>query len=195
MKPHKPSGRRLARGGGIAAALLLLIGSPALGIAVMEEYIIGVEDVLEVAMPDHPELTKIVPVRPDGNISLPLVDDIPAAGLTPELLKQKLTDAYRTFVTVPNITVIVSEINSLKVYVLGEVVKPGVYNIRGRTRVLQAIALAEGFTQYSEKDRVIILRDTGAKQERIEVNLKKVISGQDIGENRVLRPGDTVLVP
>jgi polysaccharide export outer membrane protein len=160
-----------------------------------DQFVIGVEDVLDVRMPDHPELSAKVPVRPDGKITLPLVDDVVAAGLTPDALKQRLIDAYKAFVTVPNISVLVSEINSLRFYVLGEVAKPGVYPLRSRTRVLQAVAVAGGFTQYAAKDRVVLLRDAGGKQARIEINLKRVTSGDNVEENAVLLPGDTLVVP
>ncbi len=160
-----------------------------------EEYVIGVEDVLQITMPGHAELSATVPVRPDGKISLPLVNDVPAAGLTPEALKANLVALYRAYVSVPNITVIVEEINSLRVYVLGEVNNPGAYNLGGPTRILAVIALAGGFSQFADKARVILLRNVGAKQQRIEVNLKKVYSGKDIDANLLLRAGDTVVVP
>lgn len=161
----------------------------------MADFVIGVEDVLMISMPDHKELTVTVPVRPDGRISLPLVDDVVAAGLTPEQLKARLVETYRGFVTVPNISVIVSEIHSLKVYVLGEVRTPGAYEMQRPMRLLQAIALAGGFTEFASRDRVILLRDEGEKQVRMEVNVKRVYSGKDLDANQLLRPGDTVVVP
>jgi polysaccharide export outer membrane protein len=159
------------------------------------EFVIGVEDVLQILMPDHPELSITVPVRPDGRISVPLVDDVVAAGLSPDELKANLVEAYRAFVTIPNISVLVQEIHSLKVYVLGEVLSPGAFDLQRPVRVLQAIALAGGFTQYAEKNRVIVLRELDGKQERLEINLKRVYSGASIEENILLRPGDTLVIP
>ena len=160
-----------------------------------DDYVIGVEDVLHIAMPGHAELSATVPVRPDGKISLPLVDDVPAAGLTPEALKDSLVALYRPYVSVPNITVIVEQINSFRVYVLGEVNSPGAYNLGRPTRILAVIALAGGFSKFAGKKRVMLLRDVGAEQQRIEVNLKSVYSGKDIDANVLLRAGDTVVVP
>lgn len=189
------SGTRLAAHLGLWAWLALVAAGAARAAEGAEAFVIGVEDVLEIRMPDHPELSAKVPVRPDGRITLPLVDDIDAAGLTPEALKARLVEAFKSYVNVPNIAVIVSEINSLRFYVLGEVAKPGVYPLRSATRVLQAIALAGGFTQFAGKDRVVLLRDSGGKQERIEINLKRVTSGEEIAANALLRPGDTLVVP
>jgi polysaccharide export outer membrane protein len=185
--------RRLSLG--LLLLLALLARSAAAAAVPMADFVIGVEDVLMISMPDHKELTVTVPVRPDGRISLPLVDDVVAAGLTPEQLKARLVETYRGFVTVPNISVIVSEIHSLKVYVLGEVRTPGAYEMQRPMRLLQAIALAGGFTEFASRDRVILLRDEGEKQVRMEVNVKRVYSGEDLDANQLLRPGDTVVVP
>ena len=161
----------------------------------LDSYVIGIEDVIRVSMPDHPELSAEVPVRPDGRISLPLLDEVLAAGLTPAELKQSLLEGYRSFVTVPNVSVMVTEVNSLKFYVLGEVNQPGVFDLRRPTRMLQAIAMAGGFTGFAGKDKVIVIREVDGAQERLEVHLKKVYSGDDIEANLLLRPGDTLVVP
>jgi polysaccharide biosynthesis/export protein len=182
---------------GLVLIGLLIAGAPAILTAAepLDEYVIGPEDVLEIRMPEHPELGAKVPVRPDGRITLPLIDDVVAAGLTPEALKATLVAAFKGYVTIPNISVLVVEINSLKIFVLGEVLKPGMFPLRSRTRVLQAIALAGGFTQYAAKDRVVLLRDTEGRQARIEINLKKVTTGDDIAANQLLQSGDTLVVP
>lgn len=161
----------------------------------LEEYVIGVEDVLQLSMPDHPELSVTVPVRPDGRVSLPLVDDVRVAGLTPMQLKERLLEAYKSYVTVPNLSVLVTEVHSLKVYVLGEVKSPGEYDLQRRTRVLQLVAMAGGFSEYASKDKVILLRESKAGQVRMEINLKRVYSGDEIDANFLLQPGDTVVVP
>lgn len=185
------------RAGGVVAGLGIALAAASAGMAAdpMPEFVIGVEDVLQILMPDHPELSVTVPVRPDGRISLPLVDDVTAAGLSPDELKASLVEAYRAFVTIPNISVLVQEIHSLKVYILGEVIAPGAFDLQRPVRVLQAIALAGGFTQYAEKNRVIVLREMDGKQERLEINLKRVYSGDSIEENILLRPGDTLVIP
>jgi polysaccharide export outer membrane protein len=189
--------RKLLRGSQVAALLALLVAAtpPSRGAETTPEFVIGVEDVLQILMPDHPELSVTVPVRPDGRISLPLVDDVEAAGISPDQLKSRLVEAYRAFVTIPNISVLVQEIHSLKVYVLGEVTAPGVFDLQRPARVLQVIALAGGFTQYAEKNRVVVLREVDGAQERLEINLKRVYSGDAIEENILLKPGDTLVVP
>jgi len=198
--PNRSRQGRDGREGWLRHALLstlLLAGAASVVPAVepLDEYVIGVADLLEIRMPEHPELGAKVPVRPDGRITLPLIDDVVAAGLTPEALKATLVAAFKGYVTVPNISVLVVEINSLQIYVLGEVARPGVFPLRGRTRILQAVALAGGFTQYAAKDRAVLLRDTDGRQARIEINLKKVTSGDDIAANQLLRPGDTLVIP
>ena len=132
------------RRAGLTVAAIVVIGflRPAAAMEPLEEFVIGIEDVLQVSMPDHPELGATVPVRPDGRISLPLIDDVIAAGLTPDQLKAHLTEAYRGYVTVPNISLMVVEIHSLKVYILGEVTNPGVFDLQRPIRILQAVALA-----------------------------------------------------
>lgn len=185
--------------GGIAATALVLssllfAALPAMAVK-PEAYRIGVEDHLRVALPGNPELTTVAVVQPGGMISLPLIDDMPAAGLTPEQLKLRLVEAYREFVPDPRLSVIVEEIHSLKVYVMGKVVQPGVLDLGGSVRLLEAIALAGGVTRLAEEGRVLVLRDEGEARQRVEVNLKRIYSGEDLEGNLELQPGDTVLVP
>jgi len=167
----------------------------AAALAATEQYVIGVEDVLEVTVWKNPDLSKRVPVRPDGKITLPLIDDIVAVGKTPSQLKQDLTEKWRAFITAPEVSVIVAEVNSLKVYMVGEITNPGILNLKSRTTLLQALSLAGGFTTFADKSKIIVLRATRDGQTRMEINYKKIISGDAVESNIVLHPGDTVIVP
>lgn len=159
-------------------------------------YAIGVGDVVEISVWKNPDLSVTVPVRPDGRISVPLLGDIQAAGLTPLALKQSLTDGFKEYVTAPGVSVVLKEINSRKVYVTGEVAHPGAYDLRPRTKLLQIVALAGGLTPYA-KGRVIVLREGGDGQEerRYDIKLDSIVSGRKPADNIVLLPGDTLIVP
>jgi len=161
-----------------------------------EDYVIGVEDVLFVSVWKNPDLSREVPVRPDGKITLPLIDDIRAVGLKPAELKEFLTDKWKAYITAPEVSVIVTQVNSLKVYMVGEIPKPGVLVLKGPTRLLQAISQVGGFTQFADRSRIIVLRSgPDGGESRLEFNYKKIISGDRPGENIYLKPGDTVIVP
>jgi len=164
-------------------------------VADSDTYIIGPEDVLSINVWREEALTRQVPVRRDGKISLPLIDEIHAAGLTPLQLKEKLTLRLKDFIDNPNVSVIVTEANSQKVYVSGEVKTPGVYPLRGETTLLQIIPMAGGFTEWADQKKVLIIRKEGGKDRRIVVNYKKIVSGEDMNYNIILKPGDTVIVP
>ena len=159
-----------------------------------EEYVIGVGDVLRITVWKNSELDTTVPVRPDGNISLPLLGDLRALGMRPLELQRVLDEAYERFVTAPGTTVIVAEIHSRKVFVTGEVAEPGVFDLQPNMRLLQALAMAGGLTPYA-KDRVVVLRQIEGGEERIEVRPSRIISGRDLDGNLLLRPGDTLVVP
>ncbi len=164
-------------------------------VADSDTYIIGPEDVLSINVWREETLTGQVPVRSDGKISLPLIDEIHAAGLTPLQLKEKLTLRLKEFIDNPNVSVIVVQANSQKVYVSGEVRTPGVYPLRGETTLLQVIPMAGGFTEWADQKKVLIIRKEGEKDKRIVVNYKKIVSGEDMSYNIKLKPGDTVIVP
>jgi polysaccharide export outer membrane protein len=142
-------------------------------------YIIGSEDVLYIHVWKEEHLSRTVPVRIDGKISLPLVDEIQAAGLTPLQLKELLMKRLKEFVDIPNISVIVMEANSFKVYISGQVKNPGVYRLRSETSLLQIIPMAGGFTE----------------EKRMTVNYKKIVKGDDPSSNIILKSGDTIIVP
>jgi polysaccharide export outer membrane protein len=164
-------------------------------VADSDKYVIGPEDVLSIHVWKEDALTRQVPVRSDGKISLPLIDEVQAAGLTPLQLKEKLTLRLKEFIDNPSVSVIVTEANSQKVYVSGEVRTPGVYRLRGETTLLQVIPMAGGFTEWADQKRVLIIRKEGEKNKRIVVNYKKIVSGEDMSANSVLKSGDTIIVP
>jgi polysaccharide export outer membrane protein len=160
-----------------------------------DQYVIGAEDVLYIHVWREDALSRTVPVRVDGNISLPLVHELKAAGLTPLKLKENLTERFKEFIENPNVSVTVIEANSLKVYVTGQVKTPGVYRLRSETTVLQIIPMAGGFTDWANEKKILIIRKENGKEKRITVNYKKITKGSDPGSNIILRAGDTVIVP
>lgn len=159
------------------------------------DYRIGVGDLLNIQVWKETDLTRSVPVRPDGKISFPLLDDILAAGLTPLELKAVLTEKLRQYLSEPRVTVLVEEVNSYKVYVMGEVMTPGALVLKSKTTLLQAISLAGGFTQYAKRNEITVLRRSGRRDERILVSYEKILSGKSPEQNLALEPDDTVVVP
>jgi polysaccharide export outer membrane protein len=157
-------------------------------------YVIGPEDVLSVVVWREKELSTDVVVRSDGKISIPLLNDVQAAGLTPEQLAQVIEKAATKFVTDSDTTVIVKEIHSRKVYVIGEVAKPGVFPLNSDMTVLQLIAAVGGLLEYADKSNIMILRTENGKENRYRFNYKDVLEGRNMQQNVLLQPGDTVLV-
>jgi polysaccharide export outer membrane protein len=160
----------------------------------LEEYRIGPEDILSISVWKNDPMSRVLPVRPDGMISLPLLDDVMAAGLTPTELRNVLAQKLAEYVPSPAVTVIVNDVKSFKVSVIGEVVRPARYELKSRTSVLDVLALAGGFNQFAARTRIVVLRQEGDKKIRIPFNYNKVTNGAD-EENVYLRPGDIVLVP
>jgi polysaccharide biosynthesis/export protein len=158
-------------------------------------YIIGAQDVLDISVWKEPEITRTVPVRPDGKISLPLLNDVQAAGLTPAQLTAEITSSLRKFVTDPEVTVIVEQINSQRVYILGEVTRPGAYPLLPGMTVLQALSSAGGFTQFANEKKMYVLRRVNGNQEKYFFNYKDVLNGKRPEQNIALRAGDTIVVP
>jgi len=163
---------------------------------VSTDYRLVAGDKLRIEVYKDDKLSQSLQVRPDGKITLPLIDDIRAVGLKPSELKEILMEKWKAYITAPEVSVIVTQVNSLKVYMVGEIPKPGVLVLKGPTRLLQAISQAGGFTQFADRSRIIVLR-TGPDggESRLEFNYKKIISGDRPGENIFLKPGDTVIVP
>ena len=158
-------------------------------------YVIGPQDVLDIDVWKEPELTRSVPVRPDGKISLALLNDVQAAGLTPTQLSEEITTKLKKFMTDPQVTVIVTQINSQRVYILGEMARPGAYPLLPGMTVLQALSSAGGFTIFANSKKIYVLRSEGGKQEKLPFNYKEVVKGKNADENIVLKAGDQIVVP
>ena len=160
-----------------------------------DSYVIGPEDVLYIYVWKEENLSRTVPVRMDGMISIPLVDDVKAAGMTPLQLKEYLLAKFREFVETPDVTVIVQEANSYRVYVQGEVKTPGVYKLRSETSLVQLIVMAGGFTDWADRKKITIIRKEGGKESRIRANYKKIIDGDEGAKDIILKSGDIVIIP
>lgn len=158
-------------------------------------YVIGSEDVLDVSVWKEPDFSRTVPVRPDGKISLPLLNDVQAAGLTPPQLAAEITTSLNKFVTSPQVTVIVTQVNSQRVYLLGEVTRPGAYTLTPGMTVLQALSNAGGFTPYANSKKIYLLREENGNQQKLSFNYKDVIAGKRPEQNIALKTGDTIVVP
>jgi len=158
-------------------------------------YVIGPQDVLDINVWKEPTVTRTVPVRPDGKISLPLLDDVQAAGLTPMQLSDSLTEKLKKFIAQPQVTVIVTQINSQRVYVIGSVARPGAYPLIPGMTILQALSSAGGFTQFANEKKIFLLRTVDGKQTRSYFNYKDVINGKNASQNLTISAGDTIVVP
>jgi polysaccharide biosynthesis/export protein len=158
-------------------------------------YVIGAQDVLDIDVWKEAELTRAVPVRPDGKISLPLLNDVQAAGLTPTQLSEEITTALKKFITDPQVTVIVTQINSQRVYILGEMTRPGAYPLLPGMTVLQALSSAGGFTPFANMKKIYVLRIQGGKQEKFPFNYKEVVKGKNAEQDIALKAGDQIVVP
>lgn len=160
------------------------------------EYKFGPDDVLAVVFWREKDLSvDNVVVRPDGMITLPLINDVRAAGLTPDQLRERVIKAAARFVEDPNATVVVKQINSRKVFVTGEVNKPGIYPLTGQTTVLQIIATAGGLSPFADKSDIVVMRTEGGQTKSLKFNYKDVTKGKKLEQNVVLQPGDTIVVP
>jgi polysaccharide export outer membrane protein len=158
------------------------------------DYVIGADDNLHISVWKEPDLTTSLPVRPDGKISLPLLNDVPAAGLTPMQLADSITEKLKKYIADPRVTVVVTAMNSRRIYVLGEVLHTGAVPLLPNMTVLQALATA-GFTQFANVKGIYVLRTENGKQVKLPFNYKQVVKGADPRQNIALKPGDTVVVP
>jgi len=173
-------------------------GAPAPAVAGVNTppgFVIGPDDILTIVYWREKDLSADVVVRPDGMISLPLLNDVRAEGLTPEQLRVALTTAASKFVEEPTVTVVVKNINSRKVFVTGQVGKPGPYPLGGPTTVVQILSTAGGLAEYAKKSKIMVLRTEGGKSVALPFNYEEVMQGKRLQQNIELRPGDTVLVP
>ena len=161
-----------------------------------DNYIVGIGDVLEIDVWKESELSKTVPVRPDGMITLPLVGEIKAVGLTPKQLQDQVTNALQKVVAEPQVTVMVVSVSSLSFNIMGNVNKPGYYPIGRPITVLDAIALSGGFRDFAKQKKIYVLR-TGPNgaQEKLKFNYKEVIKGKNMAQNIIIEPHDIIVVP
>jgi polysaccharide export outer membrane protein len=210
--------RAVLRNAGLLVLLIMLVGLPlaaqaqpsaqgsptpaagadasaAQAAAADPSYIIGADDVLDISVWKEPDVSRSVPVRPDGKISLPLVSDVQAAGLTPSQLAADLTTRLKKFLNDPQVTVIVTAINSRRIYIVGEVARPGAFPLLPNMTVLQALADAGGFTTFANTKKIHILRMINGKQTEFPFEYREVLEGNKTSENITLLPGDEIVVP
>ncbi len=159
------------------------------------DYVIGAGDVLSIVFWREPDLSGEVTVRPDGKITVPLLKDITAAGLTPADLEKGLQETAKRYIQDPNATVVVRQIHSRNVYITGNVARPGSYPLNTPTTVLQLIALSGGLLEYADAGGILVMRTEGGKPASFKFNYKDVSKGKALSQNVQLRPGDTVIVP
>jgi polysaccharide biosynthesis/export protein len=164
-------------------------------VVVPANYVIGPQDVLSVVFWREKDMSVDVVVRPDGKISLPLLNDVAAAGMSPEALRTAIAKAATKYMEDPSVTVVIKEINSRNVYVTGQVAKAGTYRLGNEMTVLQAISVAGGLLEYADASNIVILRKENGKDRSIKFNYKDVIRGKNLDQNIVLLPNDTVIVP
>ncbi len=203
--------------GAIVAGLLLLAGSAlaaapqkpaapakatqraapaAAAAAAGGDYLIGPQDVLSVNVWKEPEVSaNQVPVRPDGKISLPLLGDVQAAGLSPAQLTANITEQLKRYISEPRVTVTLTAINSQRFYIMGEVTRPGAFPLAPNTNVLQGLANGGGFTEMADPKKVYVLRTESNGQVKLPFNYREVVKGHKPEQNILLRPGDTIVVP
>ena len=158
-------------------------------------YIIGPQDVIDVNVWKEADISRTIPVRPDGKISLPLLNDVQAAGMTPAQLGAQITASLKKYVTNPQVTVIVTAINSQRIYVLGEVTRPGAFPLLPGTTVLRGLSSAGGFTQFAKMKAIYVLRLENGKQVKYPFNYKNVVGGKNPEQDILLKAGDTIVVP
>src|SRR5438552_3788199 len=191
----------------VATLVMLSLTTPGLGSAAAPakengskptpeqgDYRIGPEDVLDIAVWNNTAISRTVPVRPDGKVSLPLLNDVQAAGLTPMQLRDILVKKLAEYIPTPEVSVIVREVHSFKVSVIGEVKRTGRHELKSRATVLDVLAMAEGLGEFAARGRIFILRREGNTVKRIPFNYNKVVSVDGM-ENILLQPGDIIVVP
>lgn len=159
-------------------------------------YVIGAQDVLSVSVWKEPELSpSSVPVRPDGKISLPLLNDVQAAGLTPMQLADSISEKLKKYISEPQVSVVVTAVNSQRIYILGEVARPGAMPLLGDMTILQAISNAGGLSPFANAKGIYVLRTENGAQQRLAFNYKQAIKGGAGAQDVALKPGDTIVVP
>src|SRR5438045_3762203 len=159
------------------------------------EYVIGPDDVLDVSVWKEPELTRTLQVRPDGKISMPLLNDVQAAGFTANQLSQSIGEKLKKYLTAPQVTIILTQVNSQRVYVIGEVTRPGAYPVLPGMTILQAISSAGGLTQFANGKKIFLRRNENNNQAKNPFSYKDVLDGRRVEENLPVKAGDTIVVP
>ena len=160
-----------------------------------DSFVIGDDDVLAINVWKEPDISRSIPVRSDGKISLPLVGEVQAAGLSPLNLEKDIASKLKNYISEPEVTVMVQQVNSQKFNILGQVARPGSYVIANSPTVIDAIALAGGFRDFAKQKSIYVLRQGVSKDSRIPFNYKDVSQGKNMTQNIKLEPGDTVVVP
>jgi polysaccharide export outer membrane protein len=191
---------RFPRNAGVLLLVVLIArGLPAAAqtpaVETPADYVIGPEDVLDIAVWNTAEISRTVPVRPDGKISLPLINDIQAAGLTPMQLRDSIVKSLTTYMPTPTVSVIVREVHSFKVTVIGEVKTPGRYELKSRSTVLDVLAMAGGLSQYAARGRIVVLRQESGATRELPFPYDRLTAKAGQQENFCVKPGDIVLVP
>ncbi len=158
-------------------------------------YIVGESDVLRVTVWKEPDVSQTVIVRTDGNISLPFINEVRVAGMTPLQIQNVIAERLKGFLTNPQVTVTVTDIRSKRAFITGEVIRPGGYSLNAETSVLQLIAQAGGFTPFAKRDSIVVLRVADGKSVKLKFRYKEVVQGKNTEQNIALHPGDTVVVP
>lgn len=166
-------------------------------LTVTADYIIGPEDVLDITVWKNNDLSKTVQVRPDGRISLPLIGDVAAVGRTSSQLTEEISTRLKSYMENPTVSIVVKEVNSYAIFVLGEVVKPGRYPLKSKTTLLQAVTLASGFTQVASRNKIVIFRfaKEGEPLMKIKASYDDIVLRDGTNQNIELKPGDTIVVP
>ena len=163
--------------------------------AIPAGYVIGTDDVLSIVFWKDKDMSADAQVRPDGRIALPLINEVQAAGLTPEQLREKITEESKKYMEDASVTIVVRQINSRKAFITGEINKPGTYPLTSPTTVVQLIAMAGGLREYANGKKIVIMRTENGKPRRLSFNYNDIIDGKNLQQNIELKPGDTVVVP
>lgn len=158
-------------------------------------YVIGPADVLSIVFWRDKDMTADVTVRPDGKITLPLLNEVAAGGYTPEQLRTRIAEAASAFVEEPNLTIVVKEVRSRNVFITGNVAKPATYPLTGEMTVLQLIAVSGGLLEYADAKNIVVIRSENGRPQYLKFNYKDVVRQKSVAQNVVLKPGDTVVVP
>jgi len=195
MKAQGPVQNNMSADNAKALATRNTSSQPPKPVAESPDYSIAPEDVLIIDVWKEPEISRTVPVRRDGKISLPLLNDVQAAGLTPTQLGSEIVEKLRATVVHPQVTVIVAQMSSQRIYILGQVARGGAYPLVPEMTAVQALSIAGGLTPFAKRTKIYVMRIENGENKRFPINYKQVVSGHKPEQNIQLKPGDTILVP